>query len=124
MKGVVAGLLVGWGVQSGGWGGMDCANTDLREVSMVTTPAAALAFSMVLRDQPEPGGLVLFLFFSFVFDMTHPFERRVLNKVSFPALGRVSMELRLPRCGAEIDVDVSTLRAHSYAGSAAANGTK
>ena len=80
-KGVVAGLLVGWGVQSGGCVGIDCASSDFLEVSMVTTPAAALAFSMVLLDQPEPsGGLLLFLFFSFVVAITNPFEREMLIK--------------------------------------------
>jgi hypothetical protein len=36
---------------------------------------------MVLLDQPEPsGGLLLFLFFSFVVAITNPFEREMLIK--------------------------------------------
>jgi hypothetical protein len=72
---VVDGLFVGWGVQSGGCVGIDCASSDFFEVNMVTTPAAALAFSMVLLDQPEPlEGLLLLFFFSFVIDITHSFR--------------------------------------------------
>jgi len=45
---------------------------------MVTTPAAALAFSMVLLDQPLPaGGSAFFLFFSFVIDIPRPFDREI-----------------------------------------------
>lgn len=56
-KGVVAGLLVGWGVQSDGCvgiGGSDRANSDFLEVSIVTALAAAPAFSTALLDHPEP----------------------------------------------------------------------
>src|SRR5208282_6012750 len=58
-------------------GGRDCAS-DFRGVSMVTTPAAALAFSMVLLDHPLPaGGSAFFLFFSFVIDIPRPFDREI-----------------------------------------------